>query len=125
MSLTTLYPPIAAATFVWAFIGLFVWREHKKEMVTGEPTLAMALGGLAYIGGLFAYFYFHGEAKLTTQLDIFMAAMVGLTGGVVLVFGVMNALYYSRGWKPIERALSAAGAIFLLWLCFHGLFTGE
>jgi hypothetical protein len=122
ITLTTLYPPIAAATIINVFLFALMWRGSQIEKRTGKPPWPMILGLLAYGGSLACFFYVRNSHPLQDWPDLFGAALIGEAMGVVVTFGILNAFIFSRGQKKAERAAAFAGAVFLTGLMFAGLF---
>jgi glucan phosphoethanolaminetransferase (alkaline phosphatase superfamily) len=118
LTITSLYPPIALATVINAFAFALMWRGHKAELRAGEPPGWFILFLLAYIGTLGAFAYFKRDAPLTSGRDYFMVAMIGEAFGILVTFGIIRALYYTRGMKTAEviGAYLVAGVLLALLL---------
>lgn len=123
VTVVDLYPPIALATVVNAFVLALAWRGHKAEMRAGEPPWWMILLLLGYIGSISAFFYYRGS-EIRSGADLFMAALAGEAAGVVATGGILRALFFTRGMPRAEIVAAyivAIGAVgFLIWATTSG-----
>lgn len=87
VTLVTLYPPIAAATVVNAFLFAGAWRLHQRESQQGRPATALqALALIAYPAALGLFLYYRGSGSLTGWSDYFGAALIGEAMGAGIVY---------------------------------------
>jgi hypothetical protein len=68
LTLTTLYPPIAAATILNVFLFALAWKGTQIEKREGESPWSLVLGMLAYLGALAAFIYFSLHRPLAGAL---------------------------------------------------------
>ena len=125
VTLVTLYPPIAAATVVNAFLFAGMWRGYQAERQTGKSPwwLGFGLAGYAVMIGLFAYFL--ADKAITGWSTIFAAALAGEAVGVVVVYAILNALVFTRGRPRGERVSAFVQSGLALCFLIVGLFAGK
>lgn len=123
MTLTDLFPPIAAATVVSAFLFAGMWRASQIERARGAAPWYLVVGGLAYLGALSLFWYLRNGDPLRSGFDVFGAAMIGECGGVFITFAILHAALFSRGQKRSDRgfAVVVAGTFscVLIWSLFR------
>lgn len=125
LSITHLFPPIAAATIVTAVLFALMWRSYQTERKTGEVPGSHIAAGILYAGGLSLFLYLRQDAPLRGYPDLFGAAMVGEAFGVVVTFALVQAFVVMRGRPWRERAFPAVASVAFTTALFIGFFTGR
>jgi len=124
MTVADLYPPIAAASFVFCLWFAVIWRFHKTE-APGQESAFYCLWLLLLPASLAAFFWFHGlREPLTTPFHIFMGAIAGIAVGAIGVtlvsLGFLN--------RNADRKSAWIGRVYLagfLLLAFGGFVIGS
>ena len=123
MTLTTLYPPIAAATILNVFLFALAWKGTQIEKREGEPPWSLVLGMLAYLGALAAFIYFSRHRPLAGGFDLFMVALGAQAMGGAIVYALLHAFIFSRGQRKADRAFAMVAAVFLAGIMVAGVFA--
>ncbi|TXN73431.1 hypothetical protein FV230_01280 [Methylobacterium sp. WL6] len=125
MTVTHLFPPIAAATIVNAILFALMWRGHQAERAKGKDPWWLGLGLAGYCLCAAAFAYAQGQAPARGYLTLFGAALFGEAFGVVVTFVLVQAFVVMRGRPWRERAFPAIASVAFTLALFIGFFTGR
>lgn len=114
MPLTSLLPPIAAATVLNAFLFALAWRAVKRERDSGRQSSLLSFGLMIYgalsMGGL----YIIRGQSLAAYTEVFFVAAVGEALGGGIVYATLSAFVFMRGQNIEHRVVPIFAAIFLI-----------
>ncbi|MFD6443215.1 hypothetical protein ACFWDG_26405, partial [Peribacillus sp. NPDC060186] len=79
---------------------------------------------IAYPAALGGFLYATRGAPLVSGFDIFMAGLTAQALGVLVVFSILHALYFSRGQPRADRAFAFVCAVFLTGTTVAGVLVG-
>lgn len=104
------HQPVAAATVLNVFLFALVWRGHKIERASGTNPKLIFAGLLAYGAAVaVALWVLIRTPTLTSYGEIFVSAVGAEMAGGIIVFAILNALFFTRG----QGAENRAGPLFL------------
>lgn len=124
MPLTSLLPPIAAATVLNVFLFALAWRGHQAERRSGRFPRLVFVPLVAYGGAIAIGLWLLGRSPaLTSYPEIFVAAAGSQMFGAGVVFAILNALFFTRGQAAEHRVGAIVGAVlFVLMLIGAALY---
>ncbi|WHQ70513.1 hypothetical protein [Methylorubrum extorquens] len=113
MPLTSLLPPIAAATVLNAFLFALAWRAAQKERGSGRQSWLLSSGLMLYGVLSLCGFYIIREQSLESYTEVFFVAAVGEALGGGIAYAILDAFVFMRGQNIEHRVVPIFAAIFL------------
>lgn len=119
MNLTTLYPPIAAATVVFILWALVAYRLYKRDLPLGpnNESFSQAMWLAILPCALLGYFYLSGKEPVVGPVSLFFAALTGIGMGCIGVFAIKMA-FFTEFERRREKAVAVGQVLFFLLLFF-------
>ncbi|MCJ2063237.1 hypothetical protein MKK63_11000 [Methylobacterium sp. J-088] len=123
MTVSSLYPPIAAATIINVALFALAWRGHQAEARSGKAPWWLGFGAAAYAAFGALLVYLRRGQPIASSADLFGAAMVGEAMGALITYGLVYSFVLSKGRPWADRAIPMVASLFFVVIAVAAVFT--